>query len=224
MSHPSSAHRLTGIICALLLTLLAASAAYAHRVNIFAWAEGTTIHTEATFSSGNKAQKSHVTATNKATGALLAEGDTGADGIWSFTLSKDVLSSKPDILLTLNAGEGHANTWTIAAAEYAGAATEAPAAQHAADDSGGDMPPFMEADAPTSSGTSATLGAGVDAEALRQIVTQAVDAALEKKLAPIRRQLAEETQHGPTVQDIMGGIGYIFGLMGIAAYMKSRRK
>ncbi|UZP67814.1 hypothetical protein N1030_02245 [Desulfovibrio mangrovi] len=222
MSLQLSARRLVLPVCALLVTLLAASYAHAHRVNIFAWVEGTTIHTEATFNSGNKAQKSHVTATDKGTGVLIAEGDTNTEGIWSFTLPADVLSRKPDILVSLSAGEGHANTWLIAASDYADATpgSASSAAPQAASDSDGDMPPFMEDAAPAS----APASSNVNADELRQIVTQAVDAALEKKLAPIRRQLAEEAQHGPTVQDIMGGIGYIFGLMGIAAYMRARKK
>jgi nickel transport protein len=36
--------------------------------------------------------------------------------------------------------------------------------------------------------------------------------------------LAESRKQGPTVTEIFGGIGYIIGLMGIAAYFKNRRK
>jgi nickel transport protein len=36
--------------------------------------------------------------------------------------------------------------------------------------------------------------------------------------------LADIRQKGPTVADIFAGIGYIFGLVGIAAYVHSRKK
>jgi nickel transport protein len=36
--------------------------------------------------------------------------------------------------------------------------------------------------------------------------------------------LAETRQSGPGFRDIVGGIGYILGLVGIAAYVHSRRK
>ena len=36
--------------------------------------------------------------------------------------------------------------------------------------------------------------------------------------------LAESRDKGPTFRDVLGGIGYIFGLMGLAAYIHFRRK
>jgi nickel transport protein len=36
--------------------------------------------------------------------------------------------------------------------------------------------------------------------------------------------LSELQQEGPTVKDIFAGIGYILGLVGIAAYVHSRKK
>ena len=49
-----------------------------------------------------------------------------------------------------------------------------------------------------------------------------VEAALEKKLAPIQRHLEQQDQ-GPALKDIFGGIGYIVGLVGLVAYLRSRR-
>ncbi len=200
-------------------------AAHAHRVNLFAWSEGAVIHTEATFNSGNKARMSHVVATRTDTGAVIAEGETSNEGIWSFTLDEATLASHPDILLTLNAGEGHANTWTVTAADYAGADTEgvspSPAGMSATESTSDDMPPFMEDTAPAAH---ARQGSSPDGQMLEKSLERAMDAALERKLAPIRKQLVELGQHSPNIQDVMGGIGYIFGLMGIAAYMASRRK
>jgi nickel transport protein len=54
--------------------------------------------------------------------------------------------------------------------------------------------------------------------------TRLIDTALDRKLAPIHRILAESTDKSPTLQDILGGIGYILGLAGIAAYFQSRKK
>jgi nickel transport protein len=51
-----------------------------------------------------------------------------------------------------------------------------------------------------------------------------IDAALDRKLKPVTRMLAEIRQEGPTARDIFSGIGYILGLMGIAAYVHSRKK
>ena len=58
----------------------------------------------------------------------------------------------------------------------------------------------------------------------RQEVKEIVDAALDKKLAPIITMLADSFDQGPKASEVMGGIGYIFGLVGVAMYFSSRRK
>ena len=47
-------------------------------------------------------------------------------------------------------------------------------------------------------------------------------AGLDAKLSPIKRMLAEQTEAGPNLRDIIGGIGWIFGLIGVAAYFRRR--
>jgi len=51
-----------------------------------------------------------------------------------------------------------------------------------------------------------------------------VEKALERKLNPLIKQLAESEQEEPSLQDIIGGLGYIFGLVGAVAYFRYRRK
>ena len=50
-----------------------------------------------------------------------------------------------------------------------------------------------------------------------------VNAALDAKLGPIRRDLAAQVNAGPGIQEIIGGIGWILGLVGIGLYFKGRR-
>ena len=53
-----------------------------------------------------------------------------------------------------------------------------------------------------------------------------VDRTLEKKLKPIKNILLQiqESSSKPGISEILGGIGYILGLMGIVMYFKSRRR
>jgi nickel transport protein len=53
---------------------------------------------------------------------------------------------------------------------------------------------------------------------------EVVNAALDAKLAPIKRAVLEQSEAGPGMREIVGGIGWIFGLVGIAAYFKSRSR
>ena len=55
-------------------------------------------------------------------------------------------------------------------------------------------------------------------------IEQAVEKALDKKLKPVIKMLSESLDRGPTVSEILGGIGYILGLMGVGAYFHYRRK
>ena len=54
---------------------------------------------------------------------------------------------------------------------------------------------------------------------LERVVSRVVDA----RLAPLTATLARQQDSGPGLRDIIGGIGWIFGLLGIATYMKYRR-
>ena len=51
-----------------------------------------------------------------------------------------------------------------------------------------------------------------------------VETVLDRKLKPIIRMLAETKHNGPGARDIVAGIGYIMGLVGIAAYIHNRKK
>jgi len=54
-------------------------------------------------------------------------------------------------------------------------------------------------------------------------IERAVDKALAWQLAPIRREL-KESREKARFSDIVGGIGYIIGLVGLALYFHSRRR
>lgn len=58
----------------------------------------------------------------------------------------------------------------------------------------------------------------VSQETLRRMMEEL----LEKKLSPIRSQLANLDKDRVSFIDIIGGIGYLIGLAGLAAWMKSK--
>jgi len=53
-------------------------------------------------------------------------------------------------------------------------------------------------------------------------IDKALEKALDKKLAPIMRMLAEMQEQKVRPTDVLGGLGYIFGLVGVAAYFKRK--
>jgi len=57
----------------------------------------------------------------------------------------------------------------------------------------------------------------------RKDVEAIVDAALDRHLAPLRRALAAGNGAEPSLRDIVGGLGWIMGLVGIGLYFSRRR-
>jgi nickel transport protein len=50
-----------------------------------------------------------------------------------------------------------------------------------------------------------------------------IDEALDRKLDPLIKLIRDTRKEGPSVTEIIGGIGYIFGLFGLVMYFKNRK-
>jgi len=191
----------------LVLALLAQSPALAHRVNIFAYVEGGEVVVECGYSKSKKVRHGIIEVKDAISGETLLQGTTNAEGLFRFPVPEQPRSLR----ILLQAGEGHQNEWIMDAAEFSGAAPPAHTAA-AAPQSGG------AADLVSGGGGVAQPNAGLT----RSDVEEVVAAVLDAKLAPIKRELLEQNQGGPGVREIVGGIGWIFGLIGVAAYLRSR--
>ena len=117
----------------------------------------------------------------------------------------------------------------VHASEYAALAAPAPAVSAPATAAlGVSKPASKTAAAPAGPAaqklTNAAPAPQLDAATLPRIVTQAVDQAVESRMAPVKRLLLESAQKGPGPTEIIGGIGYIVGLFGLAAFFSARRK
>jgi hypothetical protein len=90
----------------------------AHRVNLFAWVEGDTIHVESKFSGGKRVNAGKITVLDPDGGELLS-GMTNENGEFSFKIPK-----KTDLKIVVEAGEGHRGEWSISAADIEMPASE----------------------------------------------------------------------------------------------------
>lgn len=190
-------------LCALLC---APSLALAHRLSVFAWVEGDMAHVQGKFSGGKYVKGGQVTVSGP-DGKELVAGKTDNKGSFSFKIPQ-----KTDLNVKVSAGMGHQGDWTIRAEEIKPALLDAPAAK-----------PEPALPATKAAPDDGAFAEPASSPALPDTVQAAVERALDKKLTPVVRMLAEDRQRiGAT--EIFGGIGYIFGLAGIAAYFASRRK
>lgn len=173
----------------------------AHNVTVFAWVEGDTVHVESKFAGGRRPKDAPIEVYDGA-GNLLIKGSTDENGEFSFPAPQ-----KTALKIVLTAGMGHRAEWTIPREEL------------------GDVPEAAAADAPAATepaakSAPAASGRGRLTQAELQ---QALEQALDKKLKPLIQMAAESQYAGPSLNEIIGGIGYIFGLVGVGAYVHARR-
>jgi nickel transport protein len=178
------------------LLLLYPASASAHKLFVFAQVEGGVIHGRAYFPGDVPARRSEVIARD-ASGRELGRTTTDDDGKFTFTTREHV-----DYYLVAQTADGHGGQYTIHASELpdslpAGTAQSSTAVQA--------VSPAAPAD---EKNASAPLEAQV--------------AELRKQIQELRQQIYESDEH-LHFRDILGGIGFILGLAGVAFYMSARR-
>ena len=186
-------------------SLMTTTAAMAHRVNVFAWVDGDEVHTESKFSGGTLVRSGGITVKDEKTGAVVNQGTTNDKGEYSFRLPEGFAKTGHGLVVEISAGEGHRNTWTVQPDEISADASAA-------------------AEAANAPAAPAVASAAPAAALTRAEVEEIVDKALQRQLNPMKRTLAEALDPSIKVSDVVGGIGWIFGLFGVAAIFSNRRR
>ncbi len=190
------------IITSLLVFILTANTAFAHKVIVFGYVEGDTVYTESKFSSGKKAQNSRITVYDPQ-GQKLAEGRTDPNGAFAFKPPR-----KTTLKIVLDTGTGHRAEWVIPEAAF---------------DETQKAHPLSENHLPVNTVARPSASPPVTPAFTLDDVRTVVAIELEKKMKPVRQMLINQQNRGLSMQDILGGAGYIFGLMGIAAYFHFKK-
>jgi nickel transport protein len=206
------------IFCSLstVYCLLFVSLANAHKVNIYAYAENGLVYSESYFVDGTKCKNSVLEVFVEKDGTKLLEGKTDQEGKFSFKIPK-VTSMK----LVLHASMGHQAEFTISEDEV----REAMDTKRPPQLSVVKVPSKPEGNAAIKTQKKETAEVselkGVSESRIEAIVESAVD----KKLQPVMRMLVklQESSGKPAFTEIVGGIGYIIGILGIIAYFKAKR-
>lgn len=81
--------------------------AWAHKVNLFAYAEGDKVYTESYFADGQKVQGGEIEVADDR-GTTLLTGKTDDKGLFVFPLAK-----KQTLTITVNSGMGHKNSYVL---------------------------------------------------------------------------------------------------------------
>lgn len=236
MRRSRSTSRILSALAALALCLLLPMTALAHKVSVFAYVDGPNIVIDAFYSKSNKVNAGKITVKNAATGEVYQQATTDENGALILPVPAKAIAAKADLRILLVAGEGHQNDVLVHASEYAGLAAPAaassvapPATSSPAPAATLSKPAAKAAAAAPSPAAAAKLASAapapqLDEATLTRIVNQAVEQAVESRMAPVKRLLLESAQKGPGPTEIIGGIGYIVGLFGLAAFFSARRK
>ncbi|CCH48815.1 hypothetical protein [Pseudodesulfovibrio piezophilus] len=190
------------VVCiAMAATLCMAAVSSAHKVNLFAYVDGDSIATDSGYSRSKRVHNGSIEVYDAASGKQLLTGRTDDNGKFDFKIPEEARAKRMDLRLVLKAGSGHQAEWVIHYAEY-----------------GAGPVPFI----PEEIGMDAQIPASVTPVA-GTLDTAAVEAIVRRELGPVKQMLAEMHDSGPGMTEILGGIGYIIGLFGIVAYMKSKQ-
>jgi nickel transport protein len=178
--------------------LALASTASSHKVYLFAWIEGDTVYTES-YSSGKKKVRGGLVKVFDPAERKLLEGKTDEKGEYSFKIPRNT-----DLRIVLEAPMGHRAEFLLEADDVSG---------------------IEKSHQPTTSNRKSEVPSSsvvkVDIEQVKLLMEETLDS----RLRPILRTLATiQEERGPGLTEIIGGIGYIFGVVGLILYLKGRKR
>ena len=212
-------HTLYTAIIVLATFILCCSVAQAHKIRVFAYAGDGKITAEAAFSSGRPAKNSQVTVHN-GNGDTLLTGTTNDKGIFRFTIPRQAKATGMDLKIVVDVGEGHRGSWLLNASDYGGAQSADSAVGSSAKNSYNGESNEKSSGEGSSAAPPATPSAN---NPNCQGIEAAVETIITKELAPLKRMIAQQRVHQTSLQDIIGGLGYILGLAGILFYFKAKK-
>lgn len=194
---PERSHTPALMLAVIALLLAIASPAQAHRLIVFAAADGADIHGRVRYAGGDAARVQ--VRIEDAAGRHLATLEPGPDGRFHYRATTAsahrIIASTPD---------GHRAEWQITAAELAAGFADAREAPDTAAPSPDAAPP-----------------AALDA--IDPQLAAAIERAVARALLPLREELAQ-TREALRMADILGGIGWILGVAGLALWWRARAR
>jgi nickel transport protein len=192
-----------------VLTCGMPQSAHAHRLSLFATAEGTRISGYAYFPGGGRAKNLTVEVLAP-DGTRLTRVKTDEQGEFAFTATM-----QSDHRLRAETGDGHRAEWLVRAEELAAALPPygSPTPTHPAPAN-----PHLPAEGDQLHPRLATRPPEGDAPA--GIATEL--RTLQAQLTALRCQI-EASANRTRLQDVLGGLGYIAGLAGLASFLLRKR-
>jgi nickel transport protein len=195
------------------LLLLTTAPAEAHALKVFAAAAGDRIEGRVYFAGGHAARGATVQV-ETTDGRRLAITTADADGRFIIDVRERI-----DHVIIADSGDGHVARFTVAAATLPVAMVPLAVPES--------LPPAAPGAAPATAAPATATAASIPPSAaaaggpagLEDIIARSVAA----QIAPLREQI-DAHEDRLRVRDVLGGLGYILGLAGLAAWLWARRR
>ena len=188
------------LLIGLIILIFMPNSGFCHRINIFCYVDGNYINCEARFTPGGALKNGKIILTSIQTGKVLLKTKTDEKGKVSFKIPEEALKNHWDLKVICDAEMGHKNFWIVKADEInQGQATDL----------------SQEYEQKEKEHKEKTIS--------KKELELVISRVLKKELVPIKRDLAELRERRISFQDVISGLGYIFGIAGIIMYFLSRR-
>jgi nickel transport protein len=188
----------------LALGLLLCLPLQAHKLKVFATAEGEKIIGQAYFVGGAGAGGAAIRITDT-DGLVLAQPEPDAEGNFSYRVNR-----RMDYRVVADSRDGHLASWNLRADEFSS-----------------ELPGEPLTEAPVTGGLaapeSAPSASPVPSTASGALTLQQVEAAVARQIRPLREAMQAQEER-VRLRDIVGGIGYIIGVAGLGLWWSSRRR
>jgi hypothetical protein len=175
----------------------------AHNVVGGVYANGFEIEGEAGFSNGSMASEGTIVKVFDQSGTPLGQVLTDNDGFFTFTAKKRITH-----VFEVNMGAGHKLTMQLPAEELPDITTQKMS---------------VETDNVSRVAIEENTTLASDNIAVQNNITNLqLEKAIAKQIKPLRKEI-QALKEKSGLRDILGGIGYIFGLLGLVVFLRERK-
>jgi len=189
------------VILALFVIVYPATIATAHKLNVFAYSEDSSIRGEAYFNDGAPARNCEVLIKAEGDGSVMGRGRTDEDG--NFAVNIDP-SNRKFVTVLVDGGMGHLGRVNIALSSF----------DNSTDISDPNSTDKVTLEEEQIENQIVALGEKEIASIVKSVLRSEIEP-LRAEIIQLRKEFAK-----PGFNQIMGGIGYIFGLIGVALWFK----
>ncbi len=193
------------------LLLLLPSLASAHKASVFAYSDAGQVYAEGYFFDGKPCKGCAISVLadkNESPDMALFRGKTDNEGVFRFN---DPIDTRP-LIIKMDAGEGHMAVFTLGTEEEeAREGTLIPIK--------GDL--LSETTGEPAEECTMDMEDEIEARLLERM-----DARQDEQVAALRAEIRrlQKASERPGLTEVLGGIGYIFGMAGVWMYLQARRR